>query len=247
MRVPTGPIRTLGIYGAGKSGVAIARTALRAGYEVRVATSGPPERTSLLAGIVTPGAVVVSSEVLPRQCDAVVLAVPLRRWRELPLDLLADRIVIDVMNYWPPVDGVLDAFEDDRRPSSEIVRDGLPPTAQLVKTFNHIGYHEIEDLARPKGASDRTAVAIAGDDDEAVDAVAHLADDLGFEPVLAGRLRDSAALQPGSPIFGAELDEHAMRSALGANSAPQPVLVPALTLLPDADAFGVCDLNGDCS
>jgi 8-hydroxy-5-deazaflavin:NADPH oxidoreductase len=215
---PSGPVRGIGVYGAGKSGVAIARRALAAGYRVRIATSGPADRTALVTAILTPGATAVEAADLPAGSDLVVLAVPLRRFGELPLVLLDGRLVIDVMNYWPPVDGVLPAFEN-ARPSSQIVRDALPPATRLVKTLNHIGYHEIEELARPGGAADRVALAIAGDDLDAVQTVARLVDDLGFDPVPFGGLAGSALLQPGSPIFGADFGETAMRAELAAAMA----------------------------
>ncbi|MBX6751115.1 MAG: NAD(P)-binding domain-containing protein [Micromonosporaceae bacterium] len=202
--VPAESARTVGIFGAGKSGTAIARRALAAGYTVRITTSGPAERTALVAGILTLGAVPVDAQHLADGTDLVVLAVPLRAWRDLPLARLAGRVVVDVMNYWPPVDGILPEFETDR-PSSEIVRDGLPPDARLVKTLNHIDYHDIEDLARPAGSPDRVALAVAGDDADAVALVSQFVDDLGFDAVPAGGLAASAALQPGSPIFGANL------------------------------------------
>ena len=211
---PSGPIRTLGVLGAGKSGVAIARRALAAGYQVRIATSGPAARTALITSILTPGALALDGAQLAEQVDAVVLAVPLRRFRDLPLAALADRIVIDVMNYWPPVDGTLPEFEDRASSSSEVVRDALPATARLVKTFNHIGYHEIEELARPAGAPDRVALGIAGDAAAAVDAVARFVDDAGFDPVPIGGLAGSAALQPGSAVFGADLDATQLQLAI---------------------------------
>ncbi|GIJ29599.1 NADP oxidoreductase [Micromonospora qiuiae] len=209
----TGPIRTIGIFGAGKSGIAIARQALAAGYNVRITTSGPAERTALVAAILTPGAIAVDGQHLADGTDLVVLAVPLRAWRELPLALLAGRIVVDVMNYWPPADGILPEFETGR-PSSEIVRDGLPPDARLVKTVNHIGYHEIEELARPAGSPDRVALAVAGDDTGAVALVSQFIDDLGFDAVAVGGLAASAVLQPGSAIFGANLGRDDMLAAI---------------------------------
>lgn len=177
--MPAASIQTIGIFGAGKSGIAIARRALAAGYPVRITTSGPAERTALVTGILTPGAVPVDAQHLADGADLVVLAVPLRAWRDLPLARLAGRIVVDVMNYWPPVDGILPEFETDR-PSSAIVRDGLPPDARLVKTLNHIGYHDIEDLTRPAGHPDRVALAVAGDDADAVALVSRFVDDLGL-------------------------------------------------------------------
>ena len=35
----------------------------------------------------------------------IVLAVPTHRFRELPPDLFAGKILVDAMNYWEPVDG----------------------------------------------------------------------------------------------------------------------------------------------
>lgn len=95
-------LRAVGVIGAGKSGTAIARQALNAGYDVRIATSGPAARTALITGILTPGATPVSVARLVEESDLIVLAVPLRGFRELPLDTLASRLVVDAMNYWPP-------------------------------------------------------------------------------------------------------------------------------------------------
>jgi hypothetical protein len=209
-----GEVRTIGIVGAGKSGIAIARQALAAGYLVRIATSGPAQRTALVTAILTPGAVATDTEHLADDVDLVVLAVPLRHFLELPLESLAGRIVVDMMNYWPPVDGTIPEFEDASRPSSAVVQDALPRTARLVKTFNHIGYHEIEELARPHGSPGRVGLGVAGDDADAVATVARVVDALGFDPVIAGPLAGSAALQPGSAAFGADLNRHALRTLL---------------------------------
>lgn len=211
--MPSGPIRTVGVLGAGKSGIAIARLALRAGYRVRIATSGPADRTALVTGVLTPGAEATDATGIATDADAIVLAVPLRRFRELPLDTLADRTVIDVMNYWPTTDGALEGFETDGRPSSLDVRDALPSNARLVKTFNHIGYHEMEELARPRGVAGRVGLAVTGED-EAVAAVMSLVDDVGFDPVDAGGLEESGLLQPGSAIFGADLTAMRIRAVL---------------------------------
>jgi len=99
----TEPAQRVGIFGAGKSGTAIARRALEAGYTVKIAASGPAGQTAMITNIVTPGVIATDVGDLATDADIVVLAVPLRRFTDLPLVLLADRIVIDVMNYWRPV------------------------------------------------------------------------------------------------------------------------------------------------
>ena len=93
-------------------------------------------------------------------------------------------------------------FEDDG--SSEIVARRLTGST-VVKALNHIGYHELEDQARPAGAPDRRAAAVAGDDPAATAAIAGLADRIGYDPVRLESLRAGRVLQPGGPVFGAVL------------------------------------------
>lgn len=215
----TTPRPVIGIFGAGKVGVAIARLALNAGYTVHIASSGSATDTNQVTRYFAPGAIAATAEDLPAQADILVIAVPLRRFRELPLGAMGGHIVIDVMNYWPPLDGLLPEFESTDRPSSTIVRDSLPETARLVKTFNHLGYHQLQELPSPLGSPDRTALAVSGDDHLAVETVALLIDDLGFDPVRAGALAHSGALQANSPFFGQALNQHQMRRALRIDSA----------------------------
>ncbi|MFV4914651.1 NAD(P)-binding domain-containing protein [Microbacterium lacticum] len=193
----------IGIIGAGKSGVAIARLALDAGYTVKIASSGPARDTAVMTDIVSPGAIAVDIADLADGVDIVVLAVPLRRFRDLPLHLLAGHTVIDVMNYWPPIDGRLPDFESTDRPSSVIVQDALPSSI-VVKTFNHLGYHQMEDLARPAGTPGRVGLGVASDDIAAT--VMEFVDSVGFDPVHIGTLNDSVLLQPETSLFGTALN-----------------------------------------
>lgn len=203
----------VGIFGAGKVGTALARLAVAAGYTVHLASSGSAHETARLTRYFAPGALAADAEDLPALADILIIAVPLHRFRELPLSAMGDRIVIDVMNYWPPINGVLPEFEAGR-PSSAVVRDALPPDARVVKTFNHLGYHQLEELPRPTDAADRAALAIAGDDVDAVEIVARLLDDLGFDPLWASTLDKSAALEADSPIFGRGLNADEMHRQL---------------------------------
>jgi hypothetical protein len=132
----------------------------------------------------------------------VVLAIPLHRFGDLSPALLAGKVVVDAMNYWPASDGVLAAFEDGG--SSEIVARRLAGST-VVKALNHIGYHELEDRARPAGAPGRRAAGVAGDDPSAVAAIAGLVDEAGYDPVRLGSLRAGRVLQPGGPVFGVVL------------------------------------------
>jgi predicted dinucleotide-binding enzyme len=213
------PQPVIGIFGAGKVGIALARLAANAGYTVHIASSQTAADTAQVTRYFAPAAVPVASDTLAATADILVLAVPLHRFRELPLASLGGHVVIDAMNYWPPINGVLPEFEDPARPSSVVVRDALPTTARLVKTFNHLGYHQLEELPLPTGTPGRTALAIAGDDRDAIETVARLLDDTGFDPVSVGTLAESNKLEADSEVFGQALDQHQLRRASGVGRA----------------------------
>src|SRR2546430_13716639 len=194
----------LAVLGAGHVGPVIARLAIAAGHPVAIATSGDPDDIALITELVIPGGRPRWASRAIADADIVVLAIPLHRFAELDPGLLAGKIVVDAMNYWPASDGVLTAFEDGSatsRGSSEIVARRLAGSA-VVKALNHIGYHQLEDRARPAGAPDRRATGLAGDDQAAVAAGAELPGPLGYGPV---RLRGPPAgrgLHPGGPVVG---------------------------------------------
>ena len=201
-------LQTIGILGAGRVGTAVARQALKAGYNVKIATAKPVEEISMIVDIVTPGAQAVETAEVARQ-ELVILAVPLHKYRTVDPHLLAGKTVIDVMNYWPAIDGELADFEDDPRTSSEIIQ-GFLQDAVVVKSLNHIGYHELEEDDQPVGTEGRRALAIASDDAAATELVAGFIDRLGYDPINAGPLAAGRAFQPGTTIFngshtGAEL------------------------------------------
>ena len=206
-------VSTIGILGAGRVGSAIARTALTAGYAVHIAGSGPAADIQLIVDIVTPGAVAMSAAEVAASADLVVLAVPMHKFRSVDPATLASTIVIDTMNYWQPIDGELSEFSIDARSSSEVVADYFPG-ARLVKTLNHIGYHDLETDARPAGDPDRHALAIAGDPATAA-VVAEVINRFGFDPVYAGSLASGAAFEPGSSIFGGRHTAEQLMTELG--------------------------------
>ena len=189
----TGGKPVIGILGAGKLGTVLARLAAAAGYEVLIASSRATDAVA--------------------RADIVILALPLGKYRTIPADALAGKLVIDAMNYWWEVDGFPDEFTDPLATSSALVRD-LLPASRIVKAFNHMGYHDLEDEARPTGTAGRKAIGIAGDDAHDLDIVAGIVDDLGFDPVIVGDLADGVKLEPGTEPFGADVDAQELREMI---------------------------------
>lgn len=202
----------IGILGAGELGMALASRLLGTAYEVGIASRHPAAVTAEQIGPYLPG-VRALSRTEACQADVVVLAIPLRRFRSLSPDLLAGRVVVDVMNYLPLTDGPLAEFDQDRRTSSEIVQEHLAGS-RVVRTLNHIGAREISTDARPAGEEGRRALAVAGDDPQARQLVAHLVDTLGFDPVDAGALANCRAFAPGSRIYHGRWTAAGLRTVL---------------------------------
>ncbi|MFI6291441.1 NADPH-dependent F420 reductase [Nonomuraea sp. NPDC050790] len=194
----------LAVLGAGHTGPVLAKVLTEAGYPVSVAASGDPERIALILSFLAPGAKPRWAADAVAEAEAVFLALPLHRFAELDPAGLTGKIVVDTMNYWPPTDGVQVAFDDPVRGSSEIVQAALPG-ARVVKTLNHIGYHELDDSRRPSGSPGRRALGVAGDDAGAVATIAAILDRVGYDTLTLPSLAAGRALQPGGAVFGADL------------------------------------------
>ena len=189
----------VGIVGAGKLAMAVARAAVAAGYDVAVASSGLAERIALSVDVLAPGAVASTLGEVVDFADVIVLAVPAHRFRELPSDLFDGKILVDAMNYWPDTDGDDPELAAGDGGSSVVVQAHFP-AARVVRSLNQLGYHELDEYSRPPGAPDRIALAAVGDDQLAVRTVMHLLDRLGFDPVDGGPLAKGKLLEPdGSP------------------------------------------------
>jgi len=216
--LPPARLPRIAVLGAGHVGPVIARVAIEAGYHVSIAASGDPEQIELIAQVLAPGAEPRRAADAVEEAGIVVLAIPLHKFTTLDPSLLDGKLVVDAMNYWPPVDGVQEMFEDHRYSSSEIVQRRLVRST-VVKTLNHLGYHQLEDERRPRGSPQRRALGVAGDDPRAVDVVAELIERIGYDAVRFDRLSAGRLLEPGGPVFGALLHRSEFERAVRAEAA----------------------------
>ena len=204
----------IAVLGAGRVGPVVARLALRAGYRVAIATSADPGDLALITQLLIPGAEPRWAVDAVASADIVVLAMPLHRFLAMDPNALSGKLVIDAMNYWPPSDGTLPPlFDDEDIGTSEMVAEQLH-NAAVVKTLNHVGYHELETHARPPGSVDRRALGVAGDDPNAVTTASAFVDRIGYDAVAVGPLSAGRALQPGGPVFGAVLRREDFQQAV---------------------------------
>jgi predicted dinucleotide-binding enzyme len=193
----------------------MARVAVEAGFEVAIATSGDPEKIALIIEVLVPVAEPCWAADAVKGADIVVLAIPLHKFATFDPDLVAGKLVIDAMNYWPEVNGYLDTFAKSQLSSSEIVQRRLVRST-IVKTLNHIGYHELAEDRRPAGSPERRALGVAGDDRGAVDVVADVIERIGYDPVRLDSLSAGRLLEPGGPVFGVSLRRDEFDLAVGA-------------------------------
>jgi len=216
---------TVGILGAGKVGTVLARLALAAGYRVLIASSRPPAAIELTIDVLAHGAVATTASDAAARADIVILALPLGKAlpaggdaasgaAALPLEELRGKLVIDAMNYWWEVDGIRDDLAE--ADTSRLV-SALLPESRVVKAFNHMGYHDLDEGARAQRDPQRKAIALSGDDVEAKATVASFIDSLGFDPVDLGPLSEGEVLQPGRPLFGANLMASEIRAVAAAH------------------------------
>ena len=84
----------------------------------------------------------------------------------------------------------------------------------VIKAFNNIYARHLLERGKPGGAAGRIALPVAGDDSRAKDVVIRLLDELGFDGVDAGSLDESWRQQPGTPVYGTDLDVAGVTRAL---------------------------------
>ena len=204
----------IGMIGAGNIGTALTRRLSEMGHEIFVANSRGPETLADLAAETGATAVIVPEAT--RGVDVVVITIPQKNVRDLPDDLFADTppnvVIIDTGNYYPRErDGRIEEIENGMTESRWVSKQiGRP----VVKAFNTIYANHIETRGKRKGEPGRIALPVAGDDPAAKALVIRLMDEIGFDGVDAGTLDESWRQQPGTPVYGTDLDAEGLRRAL---------------------------------
>jgi len=206
---------TIGLIGAGRIGSQIARLAVASGYNVVISNSRGPETLSGLVAELGPNARAATALEAAQSGDIVVVTIPLKNIRAVPVAPLAGKIVIDTNNYYPERDGHIPELDHESTTTSELLQAHLP-TAKVVKAFNHIYAAALTTDGQPAGTKNRRALVIAGDDSGAKATVTRLLDQFGFDTVDAGPLKEGWRIQRGTPGYGPRRTAEELRRDLGA-------------------------------
>lgn len=192
---------TWGLIGSGNIGSTLARLAVDAGHDVVLSNSRGPDTLADLVDALGPQARAATPEEAAAAGDVVVVTVPLKALEHLPLAALDGKVVIDTMNYYPERDGRIQVLEEEATTTSELLQQRAPG-AKVVKGFNNIFAAHLAALARPSGASDRSALAIAGDDEHAKQTVARVLDEIGYDTLDLGPLAEGWRIQRDTAAYG---------------------------------------------
>jgi 8-hydroxy-5-deazaflavin:NADPH oxidoreductase len=206
---------TIGIIGAGNIGAQVARLAVAHGHHVVISNSRGPETLATLITELGPQARAARVADAAKAGEIVVVAIPLKHYRSVPVEPLAGKIVIDTSNYYPQRDGHIAELDNESTTTAELLQMHLP-TSKVVKAFNHIYAAQLTTDGRPAGTPNRRALAIAGDDPSAKATVTRLLEEFGFDTVDAGPLKEGWRIQRDTPGYGPRRTAEELRQDLAA-------------------------------
>ncbi|HYN30894.1 MAG TPA: NAD(P)-binding domain-containing protein [Dermatophilaceae bacterium] len=192
---------TWALLGSGHIGSTVARLAFAAGHDVVMSNSRGPATLAGLVAELGPRSRAATSAEAAAAGDVVVVTIPLCSYRDVPVEPLRGKVVIDTMNYYPERDGHVPELDEESTTTSELLQAHLPDS-HVVKAFNNIFFQHLGASARPAGAPDRSALAIAGDDAGAKARVRALLDEIGYDAVDLGPLAEGWRTQRDTAAYG---------------------------------------------
>lgn len=206
---------TIGLIGAGHIGSQVARLAVKNGYGVVISNSRGPETLTELVTELGPKARAGTPMDAAKAGDIVVVTIPLKSIKSVPVEPLAGKVVIDTNNYYPQRDGQIPELDDESTTTAELLQRHLPKS-KVVKAFNHIYASQLTTDGAPAGTANRRALVIAGDDATAKATVTTLLDRFGFDTVDAGPLAEGWRIQRDTPGYGPRRNAEELRRDLAA-------------------------------
>lgn len=204
---------TVGIIGAGHIGSTLARGLVDRGYTVVISNSRGPETLTALVDELGPNASAGTATDAAASGDFVIVTVPLKAYRDIPVEPLAGKIVLDTNNYYWERDGHIAALDEKRTTTTGMLQEHLP-TSKVAKAFNHITSGDILTSGAPAGTPGRRALATASDHPEAAALVADLYEQFGFDVVDVGPVAESWRVERDQPAYVVRQDKSELEQNL---------------------------------
>lgn len=206
-------MKTISLIGAGHIGSQLARLSVKSGYDVVISNSRGPQSLAALVAELGPKARAATPAEAAKAGDIVVVTVPLKHYRQVPVAPLAGKVVIDTNNYYPERDGHIPELDNESTTTSELLQAHLP-TSKVVKAFNHIYASALTTDGQPSSSKNRRALAVAGNDPAAKATVVQLINEFGFDTVDLGPLKESWRIQRDTPGYGPRRTANELREDL---------------------------------
>ncbi|HEX3703736.1 MAG TPA: NAD(P)-binding domain-containing protein [Vicinamibacterales bacterium] len=206
---------TIGLIGAGHIGSQLARLAVAHGHNVVISNAHGPDSLAPLVAELGSKARAGTAADAAKAGDIVVVTVPLKAYKDVPVEPLAGKTVIDTGNYYPKRDGPVPELDNESTTTSELLQERLPKS-KVVKAFNHLYAAQLTTAGKPAGTAGRIAIVVAGDDASAKTTVKNLIDEFGFDTVDAGPLKEGWRIQRDTPGYGPPRTAEELRKDLAA-------------------------------
>ncbi|MFN8474663.1 MAG: NADPH-dependent F420 reductase [Anaerolineae bacterium] len=185
-----------GVLGSGNVGQAIASGAIAQGHEVMIGSRDPQgEKAQTALAALGSKATAGTYADVARFGDIVFLTVPWRAAQEAleqaGVENLAGKVLVDVTNaaQWGP--NGPSVSPDLTKSAGEMVQEWAP-AARVVKAFDHVGANLMAD---GKSLGEVATLFIAGNDDDAKEAVASFGRALGWDVVDIGGIEQARHIE----------------------------------------------------
>jgi predicted dinucleotide-binding enzyme len=208
----------VGFIGAGRIGGRLAAFWAHSGYPVMISARNL-EPLRQLAAQIGSNVQVGSPSQAAAFGEVVVVTVPYGALPQVGRDYareLKGKIVLDTCNPNVRRDG--DMTRDALEKGTGVMDPIYLPGTRLVRAFTTVGAAQLTSSANRPG--ERIGIPLAGDDREALTAVAQMVRDAGFEPVIVGDLSTAKSFDTGTAVYGKALPASEVRAALHVNVAP---------------------------
>lgn len=196
----------IGIIGAGNIGATAAKLFNDVRYEVAIANSRGAESLDELSKKLGDNVNPMDIEDAAKFGEVVLVAIPFGKYKTLPANALANKIVIDAGNYYPNRDGTFEEIEIGKTTSSELVAEHLKDSI-IVKAFNTIWSEHLKTQGdKDKPNSDRRVIFVCSDNVDAKHKVSEMIREIGFGAYDTGNLSEGGKTQAvGSAIYNRDL------------------------------------------